>query len=143
MGVVVDTSALVAAERRRETDSSGAELTWDRLLGRLSNDRAVLPAAVYAELLAGVHLANNLAQAAARRARIDALTAHLPIIDFDAAIARQWARTFAELRRNGKAIPANDLAIAATALHLEFPVLVGPSGEGYFRRVAGLVVEQL
>lgn len=143
MGVVVDTSALVAAERRREIDSSGAGLTWDRLLGRLIDDSAVLPAAVYAELLAGVHLASSAAQATVRRARIDALTAHVPIIDFDAAIAGQWARIFAELRRDGTAIPANDLAIAATSLHLEFAVLVGPSGEGRFRRVAGLVVEQL
>ena len=143
MGVVVDTSVLVAAERSRETDSSGNQVTWSRLLGRLENESAVLSAAVYAELLVGVHLAKSVAQAAARRARIDALTERVPIIDFNAAIARQWARIFAELRRGGQPIPANDLAIAATALHLEFSVLVGPSGEGHFRRVAGLVVEQL
>ena len=71
------------------------------------------------------------------------LTARVPSIDFDAVIARQWARFFAELRCGGESIPSNDLAIAATALHLEFSVLVGYSGEGHFRRVAGLVVEQL
>lgn len=143
MGVVVDTSALVAAERRREDDISGTQLTWGSLLGRLANESAVLPAAVYAELLVGVHLAGSSSRAAARRARIDALTARVPIIDFNAAIAHHWARVFAELRRAGEPIPANDLAVAATALHLEFAVLVGPSGEGHFRRVAGLVVEQL
>ena len=143
MGVVVDTSALVAAERRRETDSSGAPLTWSDLLGRLADESAVLPAAAYAELLVGVHLAANATRAAARRARIDALTARVPIVDFDAAIARQWARLFADLRRAGEPIPANDLAVAATALHLGFAVLVGPSGEGHFRRVSGLRVERL
>ena len=55
MGVVVDTSALVAAERRRESDSSGTLPTWSELLGRLADENAVLPAATYAELLVGVH----------------------------------------------------------------------------------------
>lgn len=48
-----------------------------------------------------------------------------------------------ELLRVGEPVPENDLAVAATALHLEFTVLVGLSGEGHFRRVAGLVVVQL
>ena len=65
------------------------------------------------------------------------------MIDFNASIAHHWARAFAKLRRSGEPIPANDLAVVATALHLDFPVLVGPSGEAHFRRVAGLVVEQL
>ena len=143
MGVVVDTSALVAAERRRETDSSGDPLNWSRLLGRLADEAAVLPAAAYAELLVGVHLAGGARRAAARRARIDALAARVPIVDFDAAIARRWARLFADLRRTGELIPANDLAVAATALHLGFAVLVGPSGEEHFRRVSGLRVERL
>ena len=143
MGVVVDTSALVAAERRRETDASGAQLSWDSLLGRLANEYAVLPAAAYAELLVGVHLASSATQAAARRARVEALVARVPIVDFNAAIARQWARVYAELRHAGEPIPTNGLAVAATALHLGFTVLVGPSGERHFRRVSGLAVEQL
>lgn len=87
MAVVVDTSALVAAERRREDDISGTQLTLCSLLGRLASESAVLPAAVYAELLVGVHLAGSPAQAAAPRARIDAHIAREPIIDFNAAIA--------------------------------------------------------
>ena len=87
MGVVVDTSALVAAERRREDDISGTQLTLCSLLGRLASESAVLPAAVYAELLVGVHLAGTPAQAAAPRARIDAHIAREAIIDFNAAIA--------------------------------------------------------
>ena len=143
MGVVVDTSALVAAERRREGDGSGGQLTWSGLLGRLVNESAVLPVAVYAELLVGVHLATSATQEAARRARVHALITRVPIVDFDAAIARQWARVFALLRRAGEPIPANDLAVAATALHLGFTVLVGSSGERHFQRVPGLSVKRL
>ena len=143
MGVVVDPSALVAAERRRETDATGAQLSWGSLLGRLANEYAVLPVPAYAELLIGVHLARGATQAAARRARVEALVARVPIVDFNAAIARQWARVYAELRHAGEPIPTNDLAVAATALHLGFTVIVGPSGERHFRRVSGLAVEQL
>lgn len=117
MGIVVETGAFVAAELRREPDSSGTPLTWDSLLGGLADEGAVLPAAAYAELVMGEHLAGNDAEAAARRARIDALVAR---------------------------VPANDLTVAPTALKLDFPVLAGrPFGEGGFRRVAGLVEEQL
>ena len=143
MGVVVDTSALVAAERRARTDASEGRATWGDLLGRLAVDDAVLPAAVYAELLVGVRLADSAKRTAARRARIDALTVRVPIVDFDAAIAEEWARLFSELRRVGQLIPANDLAVAATATHLGFTVLVGPADERHFRRVPGLRVRTL
>ena len=47
MGVVVDTSALVAAERQGEPDTASHREGWNRLLGRLAGEAAVLPAAVY------------------------------------------------------------------------------------------------
>jgi hypothetical protein len=37
-------------------------------------------------------------------------------------------------------IPANDLAVAATAVHLEFGVLVGPKDEEHYRRIPALAV---
>ncbi|MBI4634989.1 MAG: hypothetical protein HY727_01440 [Candidatus Rokubacteria bacterium] len=47
------------------------------------------------------------------------------------------------LSRAGRLILANDLAVAATVLHLGFGVLVGPAGDEHFRQVAGLRVERL
>ncbi len=139
MGVVVDTSALVAAERH--PGKTGA--AWTDVIGRLEGERAVLPAAAYAELLAGVYLADSAARAAARRARVEGLAVRVPVVEFDAAIADAWARLFARLRRGGTLIPTNDLAVAATAVHLGFPVLVGSSDERHFRLVEGLDVEVL
>jgi predicted nucleic acid-binding protein len=49
----------------------------------------------------------------------------------------------ATLSRRGELIPANDLAVAATARHLGFSVLVGPSDEAHFRRVPDLDVRTL
>lgn len=143
MGVVIDTSALVAVERRAGAEDVAQAKTWKRLIGRLAGETAVLPAAVYAELLVGVQLANGPRRAAARRARVEALTAHLPVVDFSASIAEEWARLFAALSRAGQLIPANDLAVAATASFLGYAVLVGPDDERHFRLVPGLKVESL
>jgi predicted nucleic acid-binding protein len=130
VGLVLDTSALIALER------SGAELA--RALGDDAASVAVVPAIVYAELLVGVRLADTAARASGRRARIDALVARCPVVDFDRSIADRWADLFAALSRQGLLIPANDLAVAATALHLELAVLIGPRDEAHFRRVPGL-----
>ena len=67
----------------------------------------------------------------------------MPIVDFNPPIAEEWARLFTELRRAGQLIPPNDLAVAATAVHLGFTVLVGPDDERHFRRVPGLRVRTL
>lgn len=142
MVIVIDTSALVAAERDRPRDAARPSV-WTNLLGQIGDDEAVIPAAAYAELLVGVHLADSKARATARRARIDRLIAHVPIVDFDARIAEKWAELVARLRRAGHMIPANDLAVAATALHLGGRVLVGSTGERHFRSVDGLDVVTL
>jgi tRNA(fMet)-specific endonuclease VapC len=103
----------------------------------------VVPAVVYAELVVGVELADTPLRAAARRAKITALVDRVPLIEFGRAIAERWAELFAALSRRGELIPANDLAVAATALHLDFAVLVGPRDDTHFRRVPGLRVELL
>jgi tRNA(fMet)-specific endonuclease VapC len=139
MGIVIDTSALVAADRLAPRDATTLA-GWAPLLAPIGDEPAMLPAIVYAELLVGVDLAGDTGRANARRARIEALVAHAPIVDFDAAVARVWARLFAATQRAGRAIPANDLAVAATAIHVECAVLVGPLDEQHFRAVEGLQV---
>lgn len=135
MGLLIDTSALVALER--------GSASWGAALEVLGEEPVAIPAIVYAELLAGVELADNPVRAAARRAKIEAVVARVPVVDFGAGAAGRWAAVFALLQRTGSLIPANDLAVAATALHLGFGVLVGPSDESHFRRVPELRVEVL
>ncbi len=81
MGLVIDTSALVAAER--------ASATWESALSTLGNEPAALPAIVCAELLTGVRFARSTARAASRRAKIDALLAKVPVVDFGLPIAER------------------------------------------------------
>jgi tRNA(fMet)-specific endonuclease VapC len=135
VGLVIDTSALVALER--------IGVGWEEPLARVANEAVALPAIVYAELLVGVALAGSGKRAASRRAKIDALVRATGVVDFDQSIATQWAELFAELSRQGRLIPSNDLAVAATARQLGFGVLVGPTDESHFRSVSGLRVELL
>ncbi|MGH7544679.1 MAG: type II toxin-antitoxin system VapC family toxin [Gemmatimonadota bacterium] len=138
MGLVLDTSALVALER-----GAGGARDWGEALAVVGDEPVVLPAIVYAELLAGVRLADTRRRAAARRAKIDALVSRVPMLEFGAGAAEWWAQLFAQLSRKGRLVPANDLIVAATARDLEFGVLVGPVDEAHFRRVPRLRVETL
>jgi predicted nucleic acid-binding protein len=135
VGLVIDTSALIDLERMGGRLEDG--------LGELGSEPAVVPAIVYAELQVGVRLADSPARANARRARIEALVERIPIVEFDRALADRWADLFAVLTRAGAMMPANDLAVAATALHLGFGVLLGARGETHFERVPGLRVARL
>jgi predicted nucleic acid-binding protein len=67
----------------------------------------------------------------------------VPVVPFGPAAAERWAEIFAALQRAGTLIPASDLAIAATALELDFGVLVGRRDEAHFRHVAALRVERV
>jgi predicted nucleic acid-binding protein len=132
MGLVIDTSAFVAFER--------AGTGFEKLLVDHAAEPVAVPAIVYGELLVGVALARGRAQGTRRRARIDALVAATGIVEFDEAIAREWADLFGLLSRRGRMIPSNDLAVAATARHLDYGVLVGPDDERHFRKVPRLRV---
>lgn len=134
MGLIVDTSALVAWER---AENAGQTIALD---GR---EELVMPAVVWAEALSGVRLADSAARAARRMARLEALRRVMGIEPFTAENAEHHADIFAELTQSGTMIPSNDIAVAATARCLECGVLVGPKDEAHFRRIAGLEVRVL
>ncbi len=110
MGLVIDTSALVAMER--------SVTTWEGVLPSIDDGPAVLPAIVYAELLVGVQLADTPPRATSRQAKIDALLTRVPIVPFGPEIAQRWADLFAVLSRQGRLIPAGSgVAASFTDLH--------------------------
>jgi tRNA(fMet)-specific endonuclease VapC len=131
MGLILDTSALVAWERAQEEGREGL------LDGR---ENLVMPAVVWAEALAGVRLADSARWAARRLARLEALRRLMGVEPFTAEMAEHHADIFAELTHDGTMIPQNDIMVAATARHLGCGVLVGPKDEARFRRVGGLAV---
>lgn len=134
MGLILDTSAIVAWER---AISAGKQVLLN------PREEIVLPAIVWAEALSGVRLADSAQRAAQRLARLEAIRQVTGIEPFTAVIAEHWADIFAELHREGNLIPQNDMAVAATARSLKFDVLVGPGDEAHFKRVQGLGVRVL
>lgn len=134
MGLILDTSAVIAWERAaRETASFLLE----------PDESYVLPAIVWAELLVGVRLASSAQRAARRSARLHALRGVTGTEPFTPEIAEHYADIFVELSKTGRMIPQNDIAVAATARSLGFGVLVGPADESHFRSVPNLEVRVL
>jgi predicted nucleic acid-binding protein len=134
MGLILDTSALVAWERAL---NAGQTVTLE------DNEELVLPAVVWAEALAGVRLADSAVRAARRMAYLESLRRLMGIEPFTAETAEHHADIFAELTQSGTMIPQNDIAVAATARCLGCGVLVGPRDEAHFRRISGLEVRVL
>ena len=134
MGLILDTSAIVAWERAHHAEQS---ITLEE------SEEIVLPAVVWAEALAGVRLADSAARAARRLAWLESLRRLMGIEPFTAETAEHHADIFAELHQAGTMIPQNDIAVAATARCLGCGVLVGPRDEAPFRRIAGLEVRVL
>ena len=128
MGVVLDTSVLIAAER-------GA-VRLEALLESLGEETVAVAAITASELLHGCHRAGDAGVRARRSAFVDALLDSLPVLPFGLPEARRHAELWAELARTGTAIGPHDLLIAATALAQGF--VLATLNQREFGRVPGL-----
>jgi tRNA(fMet)-specific endonuclease VapC len=126
MGVILDSSILIAFERRR----------FD--LERFLNDHSppALAAITAAELLIGVERADTSERRSRRKAFVQNIFARLPIHPFDIAQARLYAVHFADLTKRGELIGDRDLQIAVTALTLNYEIATLNIKE--FQRIAPL-----
>lgn len=131
MGLILDTSVLVAGERRH--------IDLAALLRTRGADEGVAIAAVtVAELLFGVERAGAPAIAMRRAAFADWVAETIPILPFGIAEARRHATLRAHLASAGTLIGPHDLQIAATALARGYGVVTLDAAE--FGRVPGLEV---
>lgn len=134
MGLLLDSSVLVAAERQAVAVST--------LLGRLQqqHDMAeiVLSAVSVVELEHGVYRAQSVHQATKRRNYLDTVFAAIPVEPFTGEIGKLVAKIDAESRSNGIVIPFADLLIGGTALHFGYALLT--LNLRHFRKIQGLSV---
>jgi tRNA(fMet)-specific endonuclease VapC len=128
MGIILDSSILIAFERRR--------FDLERLLA--DHSPPAIAAVTAAELLIGVERADTPERRARREGFVQNIFARVPIVPFDMAEARLYARHFAELARRGEVIGDRDLQIAVTALRLDYELATLNLRE--FQRVAGLKI---
>jgi tRNA(fMet)-specific endonuclease VapC len=128
MGLILDTSILIAAER--------GKFALPAFFAAKPQNMFFMAAITASELLYGVEIANTPKRREVRRAFVEAVLALVPLINFDSVIARTHARIWAELDRSGERIGAYDQLIAATAVACDHSVATLNRGE--FERVRGL-----
>ncbi len=126
MALVLDSSILVAFERRR--------FDFERLLA--DHAPAAIASITAAELLIGVQRADSVQRRVRRELFVQGLFARIPIIPFDMAQARLFAIHFADLASRGQLIGDRDLQIAVTSLSMNYDLATLNIGE--FQRVQGL-----
>lgn len=115
MTLLIDSSVIIAIERRRLPHEA---------LARLTPDEPIAVASITAsELLAGVYRADTLERRVRREAFVEAILARVPVLPFDLQVARIHAQVWAELAASGQLIGAHDLLIGATALAHGYGVL--------------------
>ena len=131
MGVLIDSSVVIAAER--------GQLATADLHRRLAEEPAAFAAITAAELLHGVHRADSTARRQQRARFVEALLDRIPVLPFDLDVARAHAALWADLARLGSPIAAHDLLIAATALAHRHAIATRNARE--FGRIEGLRLE--
>ena len=131
MGVLIDASILIEAERGR--------LDIERHVTRHGEDEAFLSVITASELLHGVHRATDPDIRARRAAFVEAVLDRFPLLAVDLACARAHARLWAELRQSGAIIGPHDLWLAGTCVAHGLTMVTGNVRE--FARVPGLDIE--
>lgn len=108
MGLILDTSVLVAAER--------GVFDLDGLLTSLEDEPVAIASVTASELLHGVYRASAAASRSARSAAVEGMLDAFVAIPFGLPEARVHARLWGALASKGRLIGAHDLLVAATAV---------------------------
>jgi len=132
MGVIFDTSVLIAIER--------SSLNTDRLIEGREDEPFGISVITVSELLHGVHRADSEKRRLKRESYVEKIIENFPIYLFDLSVARIYARVWANLAKKGINIGAHDLIIAATAISLGFSVITSDMRD--YGKITGVKVEQ-
>jgi tRNA(fMet)-specific endonuclease VapC len=131
MGIILDTSLLIAAERGE----------WDitaYIQGR-EEEPFGLSVISISELLHGVLRADSNKRRLKRSAYVEKVIELFPIYPFDLTAARIYAEVWVHLLAKGIQVGAHDLLIASTAMSLGFSVV--SADKRHFDKIDGLEFE--
>ena len=137
MGLILDSSVVIAAERRADT--------VEKLIGQVVSvsgaQDAALSSVGLTELVHGIYRAPTLDLRLRRQSFIDELLRVISVYPFTKATALLAGRIDGEQRAQGVTIPFGDLLVGATALSLGFSLLT--VNLRHFRLIPGLDVVAL
>jgi predicted nucleic acid-binding protein len=134
MGLILDSSIFIAAERRGD---SVQELI-ERLVSVTGNQDAALSSVGLTELVHGIYRAQTKEIRIRRQSFIDELIRDFIIFPYTTETALLAGKIGGEQMAQGVTIPFADLLIGATALELGFSVLTGNAR--HFQLIPGLTV---
>jgi predicted nucleic acid-binding protein len=137
MGLILDSSVIIAAERQGE---SVAQLI-ERVSRTIGDQDAALSSAGLAELIHGICRASVAERRLRRENFMNDLLASMTVHPFTKEMALFAGKINGEQQSRGVVIPFTDLLIGATALVLGYSVLT--VNVRHFKRVPGLSVMQL
>jgi tRNA(fMet)-specific endonuclease VapC len=132
MGIIFDTSVLIAIERSPHQIEKVIDGREDEPFG--------ISVITASELLHGVHRADSEKRRIKREAFVEKVIEVFPIYPFDLGVARTYARIWANLARKGITIGSHDLMIASTCISLGFSVITSDIRD--YGKIEGLTVEK-
>ena len=119
MGMILDTSVLIAGERRDES----VEAIIHRILTRFGEQDAAFSVVTLVELTHGIYRARTDADRERRQAFSQELRRDITVIPITAEIAELAGRIEGEQAALGVSIAFEDLLIGTTALHMNYSVV--------------------
>lgn len=134
MGLILDSSVLIAAERKgRNARQAQAEIAV-----RAAGEDVALSVVTVLEPAHGAARANTPERRAVRQQFIHELIAAVPVHPVSASIALRAGQIDGESTARGVTLPLSDLLIAVTALELGYRVATGNAR--HFQAVPGVSV---
>lgn len=137
MGLILDSSVVIDAERRGET----VERLIERIVRSTGDQEAALSAVGLTEIVHGVYRASTPAIRSRREAFLGELLADLTVYPYTKETAMLAGKLDGEQQSKGVVVPFADLLIGATALALSFSVLT--VNVRHFERIPGLSVVRI
>lgn len=137
MGLILDSSLLIAGERR-------GQRVWDileRVQASQGETESALSAITVVELTHGIYRAKSQADGQRRRAFVEELCQSIPVQPVTLEVAQLAGRIEGEQAAKGIVIALPDLLIGITALQLGYSVAT--VNVRHFRLIPGLSVVQL
>ena len=134
MGLILDSSIVIAAERRGHT----VRQILEQVQAAHGEIEIGLSVVTIAELMHGAYRAQSDAQKQRRLAFIDRLCSDVPIHPLTLETARMVGRIEGQQAAQGIAVGFEDLAIGVTALQLGFDVAT--LNVRHFERIPGLKI---
>jgi tRNA(fMet)-specific endonuclease VapC len=134
MGVILDTTVLIAGERHGES----VQAILRRVLTKCGEQQAALSVVTLVELTHGVYRAKNDSDKAQRHIFTEELRRDVAVIPVTAEIAVLAGRIEGEQAGRGISIPFEDLLIGVTALHMNYAVVT--LNLRHFQMIPGLSV---